>query len=186
MSTDRADPNGGAIAPVDRVDANPGDTLEAILRVTADANGVSSYGLSVRFDEDGADELDLLSAVELLDATFDVDLGGTGPVSTTESGPGTPGELLSFAAGSTGPGAVSASFDVALMTFLVTANVSGGGADLTPGFFNPGVDGLFGSGGEDLGASAVLVGASVPEPTVLTLLGLSSLALARRVARRTA
>ena len=174
--------NGGGIAPTNSLPAVAGDTLVASLQITADAAGVSSYGVSVTFDVDGLDELELIGVTEVVNAAFDLDLGGSGPISQTDSVVGTAGSILSLAAGASGPGIANATFQIALLTFAVNASVVGDGIDLLPTFQNTGVDSIFSTSGADLTASAVLQGASVgvPEPVIGWLLALGGLAAVTR------
>ena len=48
----------------DVIEASPEDTLVLEIRITVDSAGVDAYSISVAFDEDGMDELDLVSTVE--------------------------------------------------------------------------------------------------------------------------
>lgn len=171
--------NGASIAPTASVAAQPGDRLGASLRVTADAGGVSSYSLSARFDGDLNDELDLVSATEVVSVAFEIDLS-EGPVSTQESSPTLAGEIFSLAALSVGPGVVDAPFEIAILEFLVTGNVASDGVDVVTGLFNAPVDGLFDSMGANIASGAVFRGGTVnvPEPAtgLLVMAGVLGLA----------
>ena len=166
--------NGMAIAPSSSVVAAPGDRLTASLVLSAGPEGVSSYGLSIEFDADLADELDLESATELLPSGFDFNLtpgvGGTRESDATQSG-----LVLTFEAATFGFGPTDSSFEIGVVEFLVTGNVATDGDDIQSGFFGA-ADGIFDNLGGDLSGQLVLGSAAVnvPEPgsALLVALGL--------------
>ncbi len=178
--------NGGGIAPTSSVNASAGDSLKAVLQITADAAGVSSYGISLDFDTDGLDELDLVSVTEVVNGAFDINLGGNGAISQTDSGLGTPGSIVTIAAGASGPGLASATFQIAMLSFTVNGSVATDGVDLLPGFGNTGVDSIFSTTGTDLTSTATVQGASVnvPEPMLSAMVLIGAAAVFRRRAQR--
>jgi hypothetical protein len=160
----------------------PDDLVTGEIRIAADGDGVSSYGVSLRFDDD----LTFESAEELLPGAFDFNLGPGIAGSTADT-------VLTFEAATFGPGASNASFVAGRVVFRASAPKDDG-IDVVPGFFNAGIDGLFSSAGDDLGSSVEFHGASVqlvPEVGTLALLvpGIAGLAMMGRrrsphVARR--
>ena len=95
--------NGAGIVGSNSIDAAPGDLLTATVSIGADAAGVAQYGISVMFDMDFGDELDLVFATELLHAplTFNLDAGCA---STQESTGALVGNVLTCEAGTFGAG----------------------------------------------------------------------------------
>jgi hypothetical protein len=55
------------------IDAAPGDQLVAEIRITPDGGGLAAYAISLEFDTDLGDELDLVSATEFLPGTMELD-----------------------------------------------------------------------------------------------------------------
>ncbi len=137
--------------------AEPGDELTLDIIATVDGAGVDQYSLSVEFDFDGGDELDLVETFEFsheavipcdplieeqlgeLPACFDnfgpelVNLS-QGIASETESSAGQPGLAEGFEAATTkaGPdaGPTNLSFRVGRIVFRVTENVTTDGDDI--------------------------------------------------------
>jgi hypothetical protein len=160
----------------DAIVASPGDVITAEIHVTAGAEGISSYGISIEFDDD----LDFVSATELLPGAFAFNLD-TG-VTNEESSAGTPGHVFTFEAATFDAGAVSQSFLAGTIQFQVVAPLVDG-PDVVAGLFNAGVDGVFDS--EGLVVETVFGGASVtPEPGSVLLLGAGLAALSRARGRR--
>jgi hypothetical protein len=156
----------------------------ATLWMTADALGVSSYSVSVLFDNtelmlDGSP-----AAIELLPAgfAFNFTLG----VASESNGitPNSPaGSVKSFEAATFGPGPVSSLFPIGTIKFKVLSVVDDGSPDVGIGLFNTGVDGISDSVGGDLAPSAIYTaGRVVPEPGSIALLlaGTGALSLRRR------
>lgn len=153
--------------------AAPGDIVTAEVHVTAGAEGISSYGISIQFDSD----LDFISATELLPAAFSFNLNA-GVDGSDESNGATPGHVLTFEAATFGTGAVGATFLAGTISFRVVAPLSDG-ADIGAGLFNDGIDGVFDSSGyvvETVFGSAEVT----PEPGTVLLLGAGLAALAGR------
>lgn len=108
------------------IEAGPGDTLTAKIFLRADELGISRYSISVRFDEDGGDELDLVSVSTSLPGGFDAELVPN-PGSQTESVSGSPGEILRIGAETFDDyGPAAATFEVAELTFTVNTAVTDG------------------------------------------------------------
>jgi hypothetical protein len=167
------------------IDAVPGDVLIAELRISADAEGVSSYGVSLAYDLDLRNELDVLSVSELTPAGFAFSFTPGVVALVEESTANRSGRILTFEAVTLGLGPASQTFAVGRIELLVGAAVASDGFDLEMGLFNPGVDGLFDNDGDDLAPFAVFGSASVnlvPEPGTALLLGLGVIAFSVRSA----
>ena len=180
------------------IDAAPGDRLTGEVRISSsDRAGVAAYGISLSFDTDLGDELQLESVVELLPVGFTHNLT-LGPEATQESTAGQQGGIRTLEALSLVPGGTGlASAVAAEVTFRVTANVATDGEDVFTGAFSPGVDAVGDGDDVDITAAVVFQGASVnqlaPVPIgppwigpalALWLGGLGALSARRRQARQ--
>jgi hypothetical protein len=149
-----------------------GTPLTAEIFITPDATGISSYGVSIQFDDD----LTLAAAApeEKLPSGFQFNLT-PGVQGTTAN------SVLTFEAGTFAAGPTTGPFLAGVVHF-VASDPKDDGIDVTPGFFNTGIDAMFNNAGGQ--ASVQFVGASVavPEPTTALLLvpGLAGLAALRR------
>jgi hypothetical protein len=168
--------------------ANPGDTLYLQINVTLTAGEtVTAIGVSIEFDNDLKDELDLLLASEY--SLSPISPLSVGVSDTQESSGGTGGFVLtcenaSLSATFTTPG----SSTLCLIGFVVTGNVQTDGKDILVAFFGPqdgALDGAnvaftptFGLGASVNNGPPVMM----PEPGIATLmgLGLAGLVLAGR------
>jgi hypothetical protein len=160
------------------IGASPGDQLTLEIYVQDADLGITSYGVSIAFDTDLMDELDLVG-----DPTELCPLGScltTGVDSTQESTFGSQvGFVYTFESVTFGAG----SFDrmlVGTIDFEVTENVASDGWDVFSGEFNTGIDAFFDAQGQPL--SPEFGYAQVPEPGTALLLGigLASLAVSSR------
>lgn len=151
--------------------AAPGDQLTLDILLTADAEGVSSYGISMEFDNDFGNELNLLEATERLPGGFQFHLT-PGVAATVESDALTVGRVDTFEAATFGAGPNSTTFVIGQVRFLATANLATDGSDIFAGLFNSGIDGIFNSSGFDIGPTANFEEAGVnlvPIPAALPL-----------------
>jgi len=168
------------------ISALPGDTLSASVSISADAAGVSSYGISMLFDTDFGDELNLISVNELLTAPFTFNVT-PGCASTQESSGAQVGNVLTCEAGTFGAGPSLATVDIMDLVFLVTANVATDGFDMETGLFNSGFDGIFDNVGGPVtptfGQAAVDL-LLLPEPGTGLLVSLGLLGFALRSRKR--
>lgn len=163
--------------------ASPGDLFTATLFMIADASGVSSYSISVKFD---TGELNLDpgagASTEFLPPGFTFNFS---PGFATESN--ATGDVASFDAATLGAGPTSTMFDIGTIKFKVITPLTDALADVTPGFFTAGIDGASDNSGASP-APTFLPGSVnvVPEPAsgALILGGMTVLSLARR--KRTA
>ncbi|NQZ95698.1 MAG: PEP-CTERM sorting domain-containing protein [Myxococcales bacterium] len=170
-------------------------TFTVDVQIDVDARGVSGVFLSLLFDTDNKNELDVLAFSELSWSKIN-NMGETeasltqtssGIVSTQESGfSGPEGQLFTFDGTSTGVGPTSTTLTFARIVFVANGpiNISNDGPDIFVGLF---------SGGDIIRdnttpvpvdiSSSVSFGSGiavgfVPEPTTAALLGLGLAALA--------
>ena len=166
------------------IDAAPGDVLTAVVTLFPDAGGVSNYGVSLLFDEDLGDELDLISVEELATAPLFNFGSPLGCGSTQESSSTEAGSVSFCEAGTFGNGPVEpATIEIVRVVFQATASVATDGADIQTGLFATGLDGIFDNAGIEV-ADPVFGAAVVnrlPEPRSLLLfsIGLAGLTLYR-------
>ena len=172
--------NGSSIAPTDTVDAAPGDTRAMAVRFTNDVD-LFGIGFSLNYDLDGANELDVTSAVQWVGVQLGTagsilvlfaPLGPLGPPTSTFIGTFVGAVIQNPTVLRLSPG----TYQIGTVTWTVNAGVSTDGADILSGFFNTGIDGLGGANLEDISATALFhhatVNAVIPEPGTALLLGL--------------
>lgn len=161
------------------------DIFDIGLVMTADAAGISSYGVSVLFDN-GELKLngvpDIAAATELLPPGFTFNFNaGVGSASQAL------GQVYSFEAATLGLGPVSSTFTIGTISYKAIAPFTDGVLDVTPGLFNAGFDGIFDNAGGDLGPTTVFTGGKVdlvvPEPSRAALL-VGAMAMMLAVRRR--
>ena len=133
---------GGGTTGGNSITASSGDTLTVTINLTAESAGISSYGVSIEFDTDLIDELNIVSVTELLPAGFDFNLT-PGPSSTQESSGVQKGNILTLEAATFQNGPVSTTFAIGTIEFLVTNNIATDGLDIFSGLFNVSFDGVF-------------------------------------------
>ena len=167
-------------------------TLTLDIRINVDSAGLSSAFLSLEFDRDLKNELNILAFEELswVSGMMNLTQLNAGIDSTQEStGPGLgalQGQLYTFEATTLGNGPVNTTIAFGRVVFTTNhANASVDGPDVFSGVFNAGLDGVFNNPGSNIDATTVFGTASVnqvPEPTTLAtlVLGLGTLALAGR------
>lgn len=126
--------------------------------MTADAAGVCCAAISVEFDQDLGDELDLVSATEAFFPLSPLTFGIEG---SQESQAGQSGLLLTFEGFSATAGPVATTFTLATVVFQVTANVATDGADVFTGALNAGFDAVANNASADVTASVVFGDAAV-------------------------
>ena len=166
---------GGGTTGGDTIDAEVGDVLSLGIFLTTPAEGVAAYGVSLEFDQDGLNELDILTVVELEyvadltcvpfpDCFFDVgdeELMNISPgvAGTVESAPGTTGSILTFEAATLELGPVNKTIKIGEVSFQVNTPLADG-VDIQSGLFGL-ADGIFSNSLVDLGSSTIFGGASV-------------------------
>lgn len=159
----------------DNVTVAAAQTFSVDLLVTADADGISSYGISALFDNS---ELTLNGVPDTAAATEDLPAGFTFNLSAgVSSASQAMGQVYTFEAGTFGLGPVSSTFKIGTISFTATSPVTNGAFDVTPGFFNTGIDGIFDNAGGDKGPTATFAGGRVnlvPEPVGGALLALGA------------
>jgi hypothetical protein len=146
------------------ISASAGASLTARVSIEAGAAGISSYGVSVRFDDDlvlaSVDPSDVgRYPEELLPAGFQLNLGsGIDGIDASTS------TILTFEAATLDNGPTNTAFDVGIVHFVV-ADPKRDGTDLIAGLFNAGIDDLFANDGGELSSATTFEGAAViPEP----------------------
>jgi hypothetical protein len=154
-------PGSGLGVGTSTIKADPGDQLTLGIYLTMDSAGVSNYVVSIEYDNDLVDELDLVSAVELTPAPLTNTTVGV--VSSSESSGSQGGTVYSFEAGSVpGNGPTSTTVQIGTITFTVTGAVATDGTDVESGLFSVLVDGIYSNAASgDLSATAVFNGAGV-------------------------
>jgi hypothetical protein len=172
--------------------AHPGDHVGLEVLLTAGTEGISSFGISVAFNDQ----------VQVLHTPTEFGLAPTitctpfpgcffdtptlsnftpGVSGVTPSGPATTGFVYTFEAGTLGSGLLGTfgPMKIGEIWFEVQSSVGTDGADVASGFFVPGVDAAYSNGGlpvaMNFGNAAVDLWG--PEPGTATLLGLGLLGL---------
>jgi len=166
------------------IDAVAGDRIIAEVRILPDTEGVRAYAVSVVFDSDMLNELDLVSATEFLPAQMEDNFSPGAVAATIESSNTAAGFVIEIEAvtlGNLGP--TTGTMVAAELTFDVTANVTTDGNDVVPGAFNTGD----GTGNNSLNLiTPVFVGAAVnlgaPSVPILSTPALISMSLLMAVA----
>jgi hypothetical protein len=167
------------------IDAAPGDTLMAEMFVSTDIF-LSLYSVTLHFDADLGDELDLLGYFE----DFTMVSGGQIPNNPTESTGAVVGQITSIDDNNAfiPKSSITGTFRIAKITFEVTGNVTSDGDDLDTGLFNVGFDGFVDKSFNVIDPTVTFLGAEVnvvPEPGTVGLLafGLLGLVVAGRARR---
>ena len=124
------------------IDAAPGDQLVAQIRITPDGGGLAAYAVSLEFDTDLGDELDLVSVTEFLPGSMEFAIT-PGVDSTQESTGAQKGYVYTYEAVTlTIPGPSGGTVVAGEVTFNVTPNVMSDGVDVLAGTFNINADGV--------------------------------------------
>jgi hypothetical protein len=143
------------------IEAAPGDRLTGEIRIlSTEPSGIAAYGLSLSFDPDLADELNLESVIELLPSGFTHNIT-PGPEATQESTGSHAGGIRTLEAIALTSGAGVSNAVIAEVKFRVNAAVSSDGTDVFTGAFSPGVDAVGNGDNVDITSSVIFQGASV-------------------------
>lgn len=172
------------------ISVSPGEEFTtAIKMILEPGDTISSYAVSVRFDADFVNELDLVAVDEpamVTDGVGTLLAITTGVLLNQESSGVQTGLVLSFeAVGIAGALVTPGNYTIGTITFKATGNVITDGFDAELGLFNPGVDNIFDGGFSpvtDAGFGTLDVN-FVPEPSTAVLVGAGLLAL-MTIARR--
>ena len=124
----------------------PGNSVLAEVVVDTDAAGLSSYAISVQFDSVELDLQAAPAAIEYLPAGFDANLNAGVQSESEDDGSGQ-GHVLTFEAVALGSGPANSSFVAGVIKLTAAAVTSDALLDITPGFFNIGIDGAFDNSG---------------------------------------
>jgi hypothetical protein len=158
--------------------------------IGADAAGLSSAGLDLEFDTDGANELDLVSWSELswanAKASRTLEQLSPGIVRTQESGPGGPeGQAFGFETFTLGSGPANLTFAFARIVFSThPLRASTDGDDIfSTNERDPSATVFFNNLGQ-LIATGPLSASVIPEPGTVALVGAGLLGLAAAMRRR--
>ncbi len=166
----------GTIGIQNTIVAAPGQTFAAELIFFPDAAGVSRWKFSVNFD---TTELSLLGNPASTTATPPAGFFG-GSIDLVDTSLGRVWGYFAQAI-TPGSGPTSGSIPIGTIHFTVTTPLTDGFADLTPGFFNPGIDGALDNLGNLLTPTFQPAYVNVvPEPASAALLSLGALLLAVR------
>lgn len=154
-----------------------GTPLTAQIYLSSGETGISSYGISLSFDDDlmlvSTDPQGAGFPEELLPGGFQFNLtDGVDDVSSDA--------VFSFEAGTFGDGPVSTRFLIGVVHFMAI-DPKPDGADVAAGFFNVGIDGVFDNAGDPV-AIDFADAEVVPEPStpLLVLIGLVALRVIER------
>ncbi len=177
------------------ITAAVGDTLTLSLRMTTDVAELRSHSVSIAFDTDLGNELNLLGSGEWSGTTYGTTAMrtnyerinfGTGPPPAVESTNAVAGRIYRYeSAIITGTGFLPVgTYSVGTAVFQVNT-VSADGPDVFVGLFDGTIDSVLGAGGIPV-TNLVFNSATVniPEPATASLLGLSLVGLALAVRHR--
>ncbi len=171
-------------------------TLTVDVQVDIDSRGLAGLFMSLKFDTDGENEVNVVSFTELSWAFVNMmgattsELGQltTGINSTQESAAAVEGQLYTFEGQSLGTGPANTTLTFARVVFSTnSANVATDGDDIFSGTFFPGEVVGCNSPGCDITSSVSFGGIAVnlvPEPGTISLLGLGIGALVLAGGRR--
>jgi len=158
-----------------------GQNISVDILLQAGGTGISSYGVSVQFDNT---ELGHTGDAELLPAGFQFNFtpGSGGLVKNVAPGVD---QVSTFEAATLANGPVNGPpFLIGTINFSVVGVANDGLADITPGFFVGGVDAMFDNNGAAL-APVINPGYVIPEPAtvsgVVLLLGFAGFRVCRRI-----
>jgi hypothetical protein len=192
QSTTNTDPLSTAGVGTTAITAAAGDHIGLAIYLTAGTEGLSSYGISLAFDDQvqvlhAPTEFGLKATVTCVPfpacffntptmAPFTVGVSAVVPAP-----PAGTGFVYTFEAGTLGNGLLSSfgPFKIGEVWFQVQSTVATDGADIASGFFNTGADGAYSNGGlaVTMVFNSAAVDAFAPEPGTTALLGLGLLGL---------
>jgi hypothetical protein len=173
---------GAGVPGSSQIEAAPGDELTLEIQLAAGPEGISSYGVSLAFDQALFDELDLVSAAEFLPSGFSFNFD-EGVTDLVESDLLDAGYVLTFEAGTFQNGPVEESFSIGEVVFAVN-EAREDGDDILSGLWNLGIDDLFDNEGQPLSMDTSFGAARIPEPAAGAASIAAFLALAALRARR--